>query len=113
MYILEFCSILRRINQFDPSFILRVKYRSLRTRRVIIIASAIICATRGLEPWYRVSLRDYPTEKSLALLLSSPTSVRTSVPGAGSVVVDFLYPPVDNDQHLPQWPESGGAETRS
>lgn len=33
--------------------------------------------------------------------------------GAGSVVVDFLYPSVDNDQHLPQWPESGGAETRS
>lgn len=66
----------------------------------------------------RVSLRDYPTEKSLARssppLLTSPSpAVRTSGYGAGSVVVDFLYPPVDNDQHLPQWPESGVVETRS
>lgn len=92
---------MRRV-PFSPRYHHRKRdnLRHARSRATVEFLSAII-------------LPKNLSHSSPPLLTSPSPAVRTSGYGAGSVVVDFLYPPVDNDQHLPQWPESDVVETRS
>jgi len=97
-YFLIYVKLINSI-PFSPQ---KQEYRS-PVRHVIIIASVIICAARGRG---RCSFSAIILPKNLSRSSSSP---RTHT---GPVVVDFLCPPVDNDQHLPQWQRAAG-QTRS